>query len=381
MPTSNPLGNEGSPTALAVLPGVLAAPSMGKRQPTWMVAREAGAAAVLALGLTVLISRNDPGFSFHPHPAWAAVLLLAARYGSRGLVSALLAVSAILILGSLFGLNVGDLLSVIASGSDLGAMTVSVLVAWVASVHESRSEALLGKLAELESRCANDNVVVPQLRAAAVALRARADRLHHSVSFLRAASVRLEGSDAVSGACAALELAIGRTGARGGVVQVAEQEILRTIAASGMIGETVGLSAGRAAGSENHRDGTAYAAFLSGKPMRAIDLPSIAPNDSDMAVPITSSQGNIIGIIALCGVPLDSLGNALLNDLMLIATWCSKPILARRFERRHTIVDIETATPAATRPTLQISAPSPTHPNTGVRADELDPQSQREKWS
>src|SRR5688572_5846185 len=77
------------------------------RTPTAVIFREAAIAGVLATALTVLVADND--VSLRPHPAWAAVLLLAARYGSRGLGCALPAVSAVLGLASLCGLAVGDL--------------------------------------------------------------------------------------------------------------------------------------------------------------------------------------------------------------------------------------------------------------------------------
>src|SRR5688572_1114502 len=196
-----------------------------------VIAREAALAAALATALTVLIA--DDGAVLRPHPAWAAVLLLAARYGSRGLGCALPATAAALALGSLWGLAGGDLAAIGRSGADLGALLFSILVSWVASVHENRIATLVRKVAALEERCTNQDVVVPQLRAAAVALRGRADRLGHSISFLRGISARLEGSDAVMGAQAALELAMERIGARGGVVQIADQENLRTIASRG----------------------------------------------------------------------------------------------------------------------------------------------------
>jgi hypothetical protein len=340
-----------------------------------VIMREAAIAGVLATALTVLLA--DHGVPLRPHPAWAAVLLLAARYGSRGLGCALPAVSAALGLGSLCGLAVGDLATVSSSGADLGALVVSILVSWVASVHESRSAALVRKVAELDDRSASDNIAVPQLRAAAVALRARADRLGHSLSFLRGVSARLEGSDAVTGAQAALELAMERIGARGGVVQIGEKGNLRTIASSGLwnaaepmpMAASAEASRHQAPGSEaensERRDRTALAAFESGAPVRAIDLRVTGPGDSDMAVPVTSPTGDVVGVLALRGVPLDSLGAALLHDLALIAQWCAKPILARRFERRGAL-RIEDAIPLtpmriapredAREPPLQIAA-------------------------
>src|SRR6476619_595209 len=80
------------------------------RTSTAVIARETAIAAVMATALTVLIAGYD--VPLRPHPAWAAVLLLAARYGSRGLCCALPAVLLALGLGSLCGLNVGDLAGV-----------------------------------------------------------------------------------------------------------------------------------------------------------------------------------------------------------------------------------------------------------------------------
>src|SRR5688500_17655072 len=131
MPTSEPVSR---PAAEPVM-----------RTATMVIAREAALAAVLATALTVLIA--DDGVVLRPHPAWAAILLLAARYGGRGLACALPATSAALALGSLWGLAVGDLAAIGSSGADLGALIVSILVSWVAAVHENRIAALVRKVA------------------------------------------------------------------------------------------------------------------------------------------------------------------------------------------------------------------------------------------
>ena len=57
-----------------------------------VVAREALIVALLVAGLTALLAPRDLGFGVAPHPGWAAVILVSARYGSRGFGLALFAV-------------------------------------------------------------------------------------------------------------------------------------------------------------------------------------------------------------------------------------------------------------------------------------------------
>jgi len=293
-----------------------------------IVAREAVVVALLVAGLTALLAPRDFGAAVAPHPGWAAVILLAARYGSRGFGFALVAVCGALTLTALaIGVSLGPLLA--AAGNsvpDLTALAVSVLVAWISSAHERRIGDLSARGAELAHKSTGDDATVAELRDAAVALRARADRLDHSVTFIRDVAARLEGADSLLGSQAALELAIARTGARAGIVQLIDDRgRLRTVASLGA------WTLLRARPPDVLLDRTIKAAFDSAAPVRAIDLPEAGHDRSDVATPITDEVGEVLGVMALRGVPADSLCHALVHDLGLIAGWCAKTNTPRSF--------------------------------------------------
>ena len=293
-----------------------------------VVAREAFVVGVVFAGLTALLAPRDLGAGLALHPGWAAVILLSARYGSRGFGFGLLAVWGALALTALaLGLGLGPL-AVDASTSvpDLTALVVSVLVAWIASAHERRIADLVARELDLAQRSAGDGATVAALRDATVALRARADRLDHSLTFIRDVAGRLEGGDPLVGSHAALELAIARTGARAAVVQLVDQGRLCTVASLGA------WTLQRARPLEVFADRTIRAAFESGAPALAVDLPEAGRDDSDVATPITDETGRVLGALALRGVPADSLCHALVHDLGLIAGWCAKANARRSFE-------------------------------------------------
>ena len=282
---------------------------------------------MLVAGLTALLAPRDLGAGVAPHPGWAAVILLSARYGSRGFGLALSAVCGTLTLTALaMGVPLGPLLA--AAGNsvpDLTALVLSVLVAWISSAHERRIDDLAARGVELAQKSTGDDAIVAVLRDAAMALRARADRLDHSLTFIRDVAARLEGGDPLVGSQAALELAIARTGARAGVVQlVDEQGRLRTVAS---LGAWTLLTARPP---DVLLDRTIKAAFESAATVRALDLPTAGARDqSDVATPITDEAGEVLGVLALRGVPPDSLSHALVHDLGLIARWCAKTNASR----------------------------------------------------
>jgi hypothetical protein len=321
--TLNVLGSLPRATIVAVPRAAAVAPLVSPV----VVAREAVVVAVLVAGLTALVAPRDLGAGLAPHPAWAAVILLSARYGSRGFGFALAALCGTLALIAIaMGLAVGPLLAV-ASNSlpDLAALAVSVLVAWISSAHERRIADLSARGAELAQKGTGDDTIVAELRDAAMALRARADRLDHSLTFIRDVAARLEGGDPLMGSQAALELAIARTGARAGVVQlVGDRGRLRTVASLGA------WTLLRARPPDVLLDRTIKAALESAAPVRAIDLPDLADladaarDQSDVATPIVDEAGEVLGVLALRGVPADSLCHTLVHDIGLIARWCAK---------------------------------------------------------
>jgi hypothetical protein len=297
---------------------------------TSVIAREAVVVAILVAGLTAFAAPRDLGAGLSPHPGWAAVILLSARYGSRGFGFALVALCGTLVLTAIVtGLALGPLLAVAGKSlPDLTALAVSVLVAWISSAHERRIADLSARAAELAQKSAGDDIIVAALGDAAMALRARGDRLDHSLTFIRDVAARMEGGDPLVCAQAALELAIARTGSRAGVVQLVDARgRLRTVASLGA------WTLLRARPPDLLLDRTIKAAFESAAPVRAIDLPDVADvadvaeagrDQSDLAAPITDEAGEVLGILALRGGPADSLCHALVHDIGLIARWCGK---------------------------------------------------------
>jgi len=187
-----------------------------------------------------------------------------------------------------------------------------------------RQEVELAK-AELAQKSTDNDIIVAELADAAMALRARGDRLDHSLTFIRDVAARLEGGDRLVASQAALDLAIARTGSRAGVVQLVDARgRLRTVASLGA------WTLLRARPPDLLLDRTIKAAFESAAPVRAIDLPDVADvaeagrDQSDVAAPITDDGGEVRGVLALRGVPADSLSHALVHDIGLIARWCAK---------------------------------------------------------
>jgi hypothetical protein len=319
------------------------------------IALEGAVLAALGIGAATLLSPRDAGLAtLYPHPIWLAIALLATRYGSRGLAVGLVigwTLTAFVTL--VLGLPPALLTGRAASGTDLGALLGVVLVAWVASTHERRCADLGAKVAALKERSVADRDAVVALRATAVTLRARADRLDTSLTFLRDVAARLEGDDAAGAAQAALDLAIARIGARAGVVAAIDSSaegtpVLVTLASCGTLGSV-----------DPRADLTVSSALLSRRATRALDLGGAGNEASDLVAPIQlaaeegggmdepqpgdrsdlgepmlplssgSSGAPILGLIALRGVPQGGAGAAAMQDLALIAGWCARS-LARR---------------------------------------------------
>jgi uncharacterized coiled-coil protein SlyX len=188
------------------------------------------------------------------------------------------------------------------------------MVGWIGSTHERSQADTQARLAALEQRCAADQAALAELRRAALVLRARADRLDTSLTFLREVAARLFGRDPDAAAQAALDLATARLGARAAVVQVVGEAGLAPLASVG-----VWTPDGRAAGVADDR--TAAAAARTRRPVRAVDLPEAGPNDSDLAAPILGPGGRLVGVLAVRGVPQGGASAAALRDLAVIAAW------------------------------------------------------------
>jgi hypothetical protein len=157
--------------------------------------------------------------------------------------------------------------------------------------------------------------------------------MDHALTFIRDVTMRLEGGDPVAGSQAALELAIARTGARAGVVQLVDRRRLRTFASLGT------WTLERPKPPDVFVDRTIVAAFEKGESVLATDLPEAGRDDSDVATPITDETGKVLGVLALRGVPADSLRRALVHDLWLIGHWCAKSNASPSIEIRPAMFD------------------------------------------
>jgi hypothetical protein len=300
------------------------------------VGREAVVVAVVVTGLTAALARRGLGTGVAPHVGWLVVLLLSARHGGRGFGYGLFAGWGTLLLTALgLGVEIRPLLTAVADSTpDLIALVACMLVAAIASTREQRVAQLAARADELEKKSEEDGVTITALRDAAVALRARADRLDHCLTFLRDVAGRLESGDPTTAAQAAVDLALARTGAESGAVLVLEGGRQRTFAA-------LGSWAAPALAAAEAPDRTVQTAFETAAPARACDVPGAGPGECEVATPIIDDGGKVVGVLALRGVPVDSLRQALVHDVGLIAQWCAKAM------RHHHTVELAVDSTAA----------------------------------
>jgi hypothetical protein len=282
--------------------------SISRRLPS-----EAATAALLATIVCVVAAPEDlllgnPGL----HPAWVGVVVLAARYGTSGLLVGLATSGVALTAAAL--LVHGTITSVAeraASPSDVLALATATLVAWIAALHGTRVATVEGRLAASEADLAEADRNVVALEQALAELRRRFDRIDLSVSLWRDLAARLEGDDPSEAAGAALELALLRTGARSGLLVGRDPtgaELRRSV---GLLPPT--LAAG---------DRTVAAAVAARAPVSAREVAEVTADDADLAIPVLdASQRAVVAVIALAGIAPDRLRPADLRDLSVIAEW------------------------------------------------------------
>jgi hypothetical protein len=267
-----------------------------------------GVAATLAIAAWCGVPNFGLG-AINPHPVWLVVLVIAARYGTYGLAIVIpVAWGALALAGG--GAGAARVLDTLAMPIELGALVGTVLVGWIASGNERRERALAGKVTDLERRTTSDATTIAELRRAALALRARNDRLDLSLTFLRNIARRLHGSDPEAAAQATLELVGARVGARAASIDMLVDGTLRPLAVVGIW-------------NNGAPDRTALTAMASGQPARALELADGGPEDSDIAAPIRDRAGAVRGVLAARGVPGGGSSMAALRDLAVIADWAS----------------------------------------------------------
>lgn len=317
MQTSEHATSQSRAAARAAAPSLEAPLALNPRR----VVYEAAAGAALVLCISLLVDPTAPERTSWPaHPGWLVVLLLAARYGNRGVLAGTVAAGlaaglASVCTGSELGAFPGA-----TSSHDLSAALAAILVGWVSNAHHRRTRGLTLQLAEATTHAREREEAVTRLTEAAIALRARVDRTERSLAFLSDIAERIDLGGPREGAEAALQLAIARTGARAGLVQIVENGRLRTLASHGA------WSLDSLEPPALHRDRTAYAAVDHARPVRASDVAEVRPDDSDLAAPIFGGDGLVAGMIALRGVPYAAMKTASLSDLNVVARWLSRAL-------------------------------------------------------
>jgi len=300
---------------------IVAAPKVASRT----VLFESLAACATALVVALVLSPGDADLHrAGPHLIWIAVLILAARYGTKGLyVSLTLSTAMVITAAGVLG-KMGALEERLAGGADLGALVAAVLIAWVASSHEKRREELDSKLGAANGRSFTDRKAARGMQDALVALRSRADRMNLSLTFLRNVAERLEGRDPQEAAAAALTLVMTCLQARAGVVMLGVPRLVAsqggTLAFVPSLLSCAGSWNGDGSPPTLETDRVVAAAFDTRQPVNAIDVDAQL-GDAEMAVPLLDEHGEPFGVLAVHGLPFRAAGSIALRDLAVAGSW------------------------------------------------------------
>jgi hypothetical protein len=282
---------------------------------------EAATGAALATAGVAIASPGDLWLArAAAHPGWLVVLVLAARYGTLGMLLALgltagaLALASLALDASLAGLAIRT-----SSAADLWWLIAAIAVAWIAMLHESRRSRLSRRLDDAEASQRTTAETMTALHDAIALLRARHDRIDLSLT-------RLGSRDPATAARAALELGAIRCGAAGGTVCSWDGDSLGVIARYGREPDRVERGA---------CDRTARAAIEQRRPVTAAAVGGATDRDSDVAVPIVDDGGALRAVLALRGVTPDNLCAAGLQDLRVVAQWLAPALGGGMAPRRR----------------------------------------------
>ena len=130
--------------------------------------------------------------------------------------------------------------------------------------------------------------------------------------------MRIGDGDPKHAGDAALALAMARTGARGGFVQLFEDGRLRTVSARGI------WSAERVAPPALFRDVVAVTALELARPVAAHEVARSSADDSDLAAPLVDSRGIAVGVLALRGLSYPALVPEARAELATVARWAGR---------------------------------------------------------
>lgn len=283
---------------------------------------EAALASAIVVAIAAVSWPETLGMTGVPlHPAWIAVIALAARYGVPGLFVALPVVWAPLGAISYLGSGGEPLLAErVMERVDLVPLVIAVVVAWITISQQNKHARLAELLDQAEAEVRDTRRWGEALEDSLAYLRDRCDRIDSSLSFWRRLSERLERGDVKQASGAALELALNRTGASAGCVELLDERLHMLAHSNGWISGDLST------------DSVAARAAADAAPRLAHDLDAARPSDCDIAIPVLKpSDGAVIGLIALRGVDPTRVKAAELSDLSLIADWLA-PQLATKIE-------------------------------------------------
>src|SRR4051812_215070 len=269
--------------------------------------------------IALVANPGDPAMASLPlHPLWAIALIFAARYGADGLLSIPALFCSLVAADWISGGSGAATIARIQRPGDLAMCIVAVGVALIGAAHEKRKAVLSRRLAVAEERAVRAEAAVAQLGDAALVLRDRVDRSDTSLQFLADLAVRMDDPDPTGAGQAALELAMARTGAGGGFVQLLDGSgRLRTLTARGR------WSADTFWPPALFRDLTATTALDRGATVAAHEVTGVRAEDSDLVAPLIAPNGTKLGVLALRRVPYPKLGGAVRQDLIAVARWAA----------------------------------------------------------
>jgi GAF domain len=281
----------------------------------------ASGAAILVAGLNLLSPGELWPVEGGAHPGWVIVLVLAARYGLRGLFVSLLAIA-----GSLTALTYAtgghpaELLMHATLAPEVCALTAAVLVAWIGRLHQGKRQNLELRIKETEEQRDEGDETIAAMQESLATLRTRQDRIDISLSLWRELAARLERGDAAEAARATLELCAIRAGATAGIVHGWDGNRLYPLAWRGQWSETQGRPR------DIVHDCTALAAIGARRPLSATVVEGASSDDADVAVPVLDEAGNVQAVICLRLPENERLRAAELSDLDVAARWLASAL-------------------------------------------------------
>lgn len=283
------------------------------------VARDTLIAAAVAAVISLAISPADPTLAALPfHPAWIVALVLVARYGAGGLYAIPAVVVGLQCAVWIAGSSDVTVATRLSRPSELLVLLVIAVVAMIGALHQRRARTLEASLGEAEQRATLAEAAAENLCETALTLRERYDRTQTSYTFLADLTRRLDDPDPAGAGDAALALAMARTGARGGFVQLFDHGRLRTLCSRGL------WSAERIDPPALFRDRVAHAAMERKRTVAAHEVTQASIDDSDLVAPLINTRGAIVGVLALRGIPTPALGAMAREDLAAVARWAGR---------------------------------------------------------